>query len=239
MIRNIDRNNWKMWQPVQSIFSKIDLYTYIREKFHFNFFFNKRKFMYKSDKISIKEGKNLTRHISKQQQVKNLLTELENTINRNNVDLAIPLLEWTKEKINLSYREKNRVDKYIRTKKIQGKPRFVKRGGVYYANLGKNVGSEQNGYRPVLVVQEKGANATSPTVIIIPLTDAHDKHGQPKRVLNTHLVISHPSLSKVSMVKAEYARSISKNRLRDFVCQLDSQIMSDVDVRIKKTFQLT
>lgn len=186
-----------------------------------------------------KEETIVAKHVSKQQQVKNLLSDLEKEINRNNVDLAIPLLEWTKEKIELSYREKNRVDKYNQTKKAQGKPRFVKRGGVYYANLGKNVGSEQNGYRPVLVVQESRANATSPTVIIIPLTDAHDKHGNPKRVLDSHLVVTNPKLSKVSMVKAEYARSISKNRLRDFVCQLDPKIMSDIDIRMKRALQLT
>lgn len=181
----------------------------------------------------------MARHISKQQQVKNLLSDLETAINRNNVDIALPLLEWTKEKIDLSYREKTRVDKYNQTKKAQGKPRFVKRGGVYYANLGKNVGSEQNGYRPVLVVQEKRANTTSPTVIVIPLTDAHDKHGNPKRVLDSHLVVTHQKLSKVSMVKAEYARSISKNRLRDFICQLDPKVMSDVDIRMKRALQLT
>lgn len=181
----------------------------------------------------------MSKHISKQQQVKNLLKDLESTINRNNVDLALPILEWTKEKIELSFREKTRAAKYNQTKKAQGKPRHVKRGGVYYANLGKNVGSEQNGYRPVLVVQEKKGNATSPTVIIIPLTDAYDKNGIAKRVLDTHLVVSNPKLSKTSMVKAEYARSISKNRLRDFVCQLDPTTMAEVAIRVKRAFELT
>ena len=181
----------------------------------------------------------MPRHISKRQQVQNLLADIEKAITRDNANIAIPILEWTKDKIDLSYREKVRADRYQATRKTAGKPRFVKRGGVYYANLGKNVGSEQNGYRPVLVVQQSKANATSPTVIIIPLTDAHDKAGNPKRVLDSHLVITHPNLSKVSMVKAEYARSISKNRLRDFICQLDPSVMDDVDIRIKRSLQLT
>lgn len=181
----------------------------------------------------------MVKHISKQQQVKNLLTEIEKVISKNNVDIALPLLEWTKEKIDLSYKESIRSKSYAQTNKKQGKPRFVKRGGIYYANLGKNIGSEQNGYRPVLVVQESRANATSPTVIVIPLTDAYDKSGKAKRVLNSHIVIKHPSLKKDSLIKAEYARSVSKNRLRDFICKLDLSVMNDINHKLKISMELT
>ena len=59
----------------------------------------------------------MARHISKQQQVKNLLSDLETAINRNNVDIALPLLEWTKEKIDLSYRKKREWINIIRPKR--------------------------------------------------------------------------------------------------------------------------
>jgi len=177
----------------------------------------------------------MPRHVSKQQQVSNLLSDLKLFINRQNVDAAIPLLEWTKDKIDLSYNESVRVRNYLSSGKQRNKPRIVKRGGIYYALLGRNVGSEQNGYRPVLVVQEKKANVTSPTVLIVPLTDAYDKNGRPKRLLGSHVFIRHPSLKKDSIIKTEYIRSISKNRLRDLVCVLDpnSQTMKDVDSCLK------
>ena len=46
----------------------------------------------------------------------------------------------------------------------------VRRGDIFYADLGINVGSEQNGRRPVLIIQNDTGNAYSPTVIVLPLT---------------------------------------------------------------------
>lgn len=56
------------------------------------------------------------------------------------------------------------------------RPRHVIRGYIYYAKLGKNIGSEQNDFRPVLVIQAG--------------------KGNPKRLLGTHVEITHPSLTK-------------------------------------------
>lgn len=40
------------------------------------------------------------------------------------------------------------------------------RGEIYYANLGKGIGSEQEGYRPVLIIQNNVGNRFSSTVIV-------------------------------------------------------------------------
>lgn len=168
----------------------------------------------------------MPKHVSKQEQLKSLLKEIESSIDRTNVDTAIQLLHWTKDKIQLAQ------DEVVRNT-AKRKPRFVKRGTIYYANLGKNVGSEQNGYRPVLVIQQKKGNATSPTVIIIPLTDALDKNGNPKKVLDTQIPITHKDLKKPSLIKTEYIRSISKSRLRNEVCTLDSTVLKLVEDKLK------
>ncbi|MGN7472428.1 type II toxin-antitoxin system PemK/MazF family toxin [Brevibacillus sp. SAFN-007a] len=175
----------------------------------------------------------MSRHISKRERVENLLEEIKNLIDRRNVDTAIPLLEWTKDKIVLAHQEAERAKKFNASGKQQGKPRFVKRGTVYYADLGKNIGSEQNGYRPVLVIQSQKANVTSPTVIIVPLTDAFDSNGKPKKVLDTHVLVDHSGLKKKSIIKTEYVRSISKSRLRDPICQLGEDIMNEVEEKLK------
>ena len=44
------------------------------------------------------------------------------------------------------------------------------RGDLYYANLGRGIGSEQRGYRPVLIIQNNIGNKFSPTVIVAPIT---------------------------------------------------------------------
>ena len=48
------------------------------------------------------------------------------------------------------------------------------RGELYYADLGKGIGSEQEGYRPVVIIQNNTGNKYSPTVIIAPVTTNHN-----------------------------------------------------------------
>ena len=40
------------------------------------------------------------------------------------------------------------------------------RGELYYADLGMGIGSEQNGYRPVVIIQNDVGNRHSPTTIV-------------------------------------------------------------------------
>lgn len=53
---------------------------------------------------------------------------------------------------------------------IQKSIENIHKGDVFYADLGENVGSEQNGIRPVLVIQNDLGNKFSPTLIVSPLT---------------------------------------------------------------------
>lgn len=43
------------------------------------------------------------------------------------------------------------------------------RGDIYLADLGTNVGSEQSGCRPVLVLQNDVGNHFAPTLIVAPI----------------------------------------------------------------------
>lgn len=51
---------------------------------------------------------------------------------------------------------------------------MVQRGEIYYVNLGSNLGSEQSGYRPVLIIQNDTGNKYSPTTIVATLTSKED-----------------------------------------------------------------
>ena len=50
--------------------------------------------------------------------------------------------------------------------------RNVRRGDIYHADLDPVFGSEQGGYRPVLVIQNNIGNKYSPTVIVAAITIA-------------------------------------------------------------------
>ena len=48
------------------------------------------------------------------------------------------------------------------------------RGEIYYANLDPVFGSEQSGFRPVLIIQNDIGNRYSPTVIVAPISSKPD-----------------------------------------------------------------
>ena len=47
---------------------------------------------------------------------------------------------------------------------------MYKRGDVFWADLSPVIGSEQDGVRPVVILQNDIGNKYSPTVIVAPLT---------------------------------------------------------------------
>ena len=65
--------------------------------------------------------------------------------------------------------------------------RNVRRGDIYHADLDPVFGSEQGGYRPVLVIQNNIGNQYSPTVIVAAITSKE------KMKLPTHIAGSRQS----------------------------------------------
>ena len=174
-------------------------------------------------------------YVSKKQQIKNILSDLEDTITARNADIGINILNWAKEKIVLAEKESRR--QYFLQKdntNKRNKPRIVKFGKVYGCNLGKNIGSEQNGKsRPVVILQKDTPN--SPTVIVAPLTDAHDSDGNLKKLFPSHVFVKDPNLTKESIIKLEHIRSISKNRLTEYMTDLnkDDGVIEEIQEKLK------
>ena len=174
-------------------------------------------------------------YVTKKQQVLNILKDLESTITPRNVDIGINILNWAKEKIILAEKESKR--QYYLQKdatNTRNKPRVVKFGKVYGCNLGKNIGSEQNGKsRPVVILQKDSPN--SPTVIVAPLTDAHDANGNLKTIYHTHILVKDPNLTKESIIKLEHIRSVSKNRLTEYMTDLNDNkgVIKEIEEKLK------
>ena len=100
----------------------------------------------------------------------------------------------------------------------------IKRGDIYYADLSPVVGSEQDGVRPVLCIQNDTGNKHSPTIIVAAITSRESKANFP-----THVSISTKGLKKKSHVLLEQIRTIDKARLREYVGRISKDDMGKVD----------
>jgi len=101
----------------------------------------------------------------------------------------------------------------------------IKRGEMYYADLGPVVGSEQDGFRPVLVIQNDVGNRHSPTVVVAAITGKVRNTGMP-----THYTLPAGSgLDIPSIVMLEQVRTIDKLRLCDYIGRLGDETMKGVD----------
>lgn len=93
------------------------------------------------------------------------------------------------------------------------------RWSICWADLGINVGSEQAGRRPVLIVSSEEVNRSLPIVTVIPLT--YSKPG--RRVYPTEALITLEcsGLSGDSIAMAHQIRTISKARLGEECGRVD------------------
>ena len=112
---------------------------------------------------------------------------------------------------------------------------IIHRGDIYYADLRPVVGSEQGGVRPVLIIQNDVGNKHSPTVICAAITSKMNKAKLPTHV---ELEASRYDLMKDSVVLLEQLRTIDKQRLKDKVCRLDSEILKKVDRALEISLEL-
>lgn len=103
----------------------------------------------------------------------------------------------------------------------------IKWGDICYVDFGENEGSEQNGIRPAIIIQNDIGNAYSPTTIVASITS------QKKKYLPTHVVINpyQSGLKKISTIMFEQIRTIDKSRI---VSKVGHISMDRTEENIKK-----
>lgn len=107
--------------------------------------------------------------------------------------------------------------------------RRIKRGDIYYADLGMRIGSEQNGTRPVLIIQNDTGNFHSPTVIVAVLTSKINKNQLP-----THVLIDAKfGLTEPSLILFEQLLTIDRRRLRGYVGTVDDYVMAQSEKALR------
>jgi len=102
----------------------------------------------------------------------------------------------------------------------------VKRGELYLINL-TGQGSEQNGLRPVVVLQNDVGNRFSPTTVVVPLTS------QNKKNVPTHVNLApEDGVVKPSTALCEQPMSVDKTRLIKRIGALNENKIEDINKKI-------
>ena len=108
-----------------------------------------------------------------------------------------------------------------------------RRGDVYFVRLELGIGSEQNGIRPVVILQNDVGNACSPTLIVAALTSKIEK----KAMQPTHSLVELDSLEP-SIVQTEQIFTIDKSRVIKYLGHLTSEEMHRVDDAVRISLAL-
>lgn len=111
----------------------------------------------------------------------------------------------------------------------------MKKGEIYYVNFGDrkdNIGSEQDGVRPALIIQNDIGNKYSPTTICAVITSQKMSKKMP-----THVKIEDyksVGLHKKSVILLEQVKTIDKKRIiGGRLGILQNDLMLEVDKAIK------
>lgn len=110
----------------------------------------------------------------------------------------------------------------------------IKRGEVYYADLGSGRGSEQGGIRPVVIIQNNTGNKYSPTVIVASLTSQLKKSKMP-----THVRIKGSDYSiEDSIIMLEQIRTLDKRHLKQKICTLLEEDIARINNSLSKSLAI-
>ena len=98
--------------------------------------------------------------------------------------------------------------------------RTYQRGDMYYADLGRGIGSEQEGYRPVVIIQNNIGNRHSPTVIIAAISS---RVGVKPKLPTHYYINAEDGLELPSIILLEQIRTIDKRRLTAYIGRLSKE----------------
>lgn len=112
---------------------------------------------------------------------------------------------------------------------------IIKRGMIFYADLGVGEGSVQAGLRPVIIVGNGLQCKYGPIITVIPITSKISK----KRLMTQTLLINEIGLNRESMAMAEQITTISKDKLVSYIGRLRKETIKEIDKTIDAALALT
>jgi Growth inhibitor len=126
-------------------------------------------------------------------------------------------IEWAKDKISIN-------DNVLTN--LSSKP---KRGEIWTCQLGKNIGSEENKIRPVVIVQNDTGNDRGPTTIVVPISHRHKKIATHIMLRETDYILEAGEENKIiGTILCEQIKVVSKARLGRHVATLCESFVKDI-----------
>lgn len=103
---------------------------------------------------------------------------------------------------------------------------IVKKGQVWYADLGEQRGSIQHGLRPCIINSNWKCNIHSTVIMVVPLTNAvHNKAKLPTHVL----VTSKDGVKETSIALVEQHMPLNKSDLKYLISECTKETMDAID----------
>lgn len=127
-------------------------------------------------------------------------------------------LEWLKTKL------------YLDSIAPAAAKRFIKRGQVYWCNLGMGIGSEKQKLRPCVILQNFKGNRHSANTIVAPIT--HSSKNLSVIVPITTQYNPDGSILLDGYVSLANIVTVSKARLGDYITELPHSDMKEIDKAI-------
>lgn len=106
------------------------------------------------------------------------------------------------------------------------------RGDIFYADLPDKKGSEQNGLRPVVIIQNNLGNKHSRTLIVAPITS------RDKKELPVHSEIYNDSLERNSIILLEQVTTIDKNKVKEFIGHVTKNELKKLNIALARSVGL-
>ena len=103
------------------------------------------------------------------------------------------------------------------------------RGDIYFVKLEAGVGSEQNGARPAVILQNDVGNKFSPTVIVASITS---RVGIKAKLPTHYFINTEDGLQAPSIILLEQIRTIDKKRLDSYIGHLSQKNIDGVNEAI-------
>lgn len=115
-----------------------------------------------------------------------------------------------------------------------------KRGEIWTCQLGKNIGSEENKVRPVIIIQNNTGNEKSPTTIIVPISNKPRKIAVHINLLESDYILVEGETENITgTILCEQIRVISKVRLGRYIGTLKDEFINKIlNIKLKNSIEL-
>lgn len=134
-----------------------------------------------------------------------------------NIKEIFEYVNWTNNKI------------YIIDNVLDNVSTIPKRGEIWTCQLGKNIGSEENKIRPVVIIQNNTGNEKAPTTIIAPISNRHKKIAAHIEIRESDYVLVKGEENKITgTVLCEQIKVVSKARLGRHIATLNREFIDKI-----------